>query len=67
MDLMKQEWSKEKEHLSPISVLDCPFEDEEEMKSHSMINSFFEGCSHISLNYKVYDITKKMNSFTVYI
>lgn len=31
---MKQDWPNEKEQFSPVSVLDCPFEDEEEMKSH---------------------------------
>lgn len=40
---MKQDWSNEKEQFSPVSILDCPFEDEEEMKSNYMINSFFEG------------------------
>ncbi|RDY02375.1 hypothetical protein CR513_14170, partial [Mucuna pruriens] len=44
---MKQEyWSNEKEQFSPVSILDCPFEDEEE-KSHfsstSTVLSFIEG------------------------
>ncbi|KEH31698.1 hypothetical protein MtrunA17_Chr4g0057221 [Medicago truncatula] len=40
------DWSNEKEQFSPVSILDCPFEDEEEMKSNYMINSFFEGAEH---------------------
>jgi hypothetical protein len=53
---MKQDWSNEKEQFSPVSILDCPFQDEEEMKSHSMINSFFQGHSHIPLNNKISQI-----------
>ncbi|CAI8609707.1 unnamed protein product [Vicia faba] len=40
------DWSNEKEQFSPVSVLDCPFEDEEEMKSNFMINSFFQGAEN---------------------
>jgi hypothetical protein len=55
--LMKQDWSNEKEQFSPVSILDCPFQDEEEMKSHSMINSFFQGHSHIPLKSQQQNIT----------
>ncbi|WJX94546.1 hypothetical protein P8452_75951 [Trifolium repens] len=40
------DWSNEKEQFSPVSILDCPFQDEEEIKSHSMINSFFQGAEN---------------------
>ncbi|XP_058734059.1 uncharacterized protein LOC131605753 [Vicia villosa] len=40
------EWSTEKEQFSPVSILDCPFEDEEEIKSSFMINSFFQGAEN---------------------
>ncbi|XP_045792524.1 uncharacterized protein LOC123887284 [Trifolium pratense] len=40
------DWSNEKEQFSPVSILDCPFEDEEEIKSHSIINSFFQGAEN---------------------
>ncbi|CAK8562859.1 unnamed protein product [Lathyrus sativus] len=40
------DWSNEKEQFSPVSILDCPFEDEEEMKSSFRINSFFQGAEN---------------------
>lgn len=44
---MKQDWRNEKEQFSPVSVLDYPFEDEEEIKSHlnSINPSLLEGNS----------------------
>ncbi|TKY55354.1 hypothetical protein E2542_SST19769 [Spatholobus suberectus] len=44
----KEYWPNEKEQFSPVSILDCPFEDEEEIyKSHftstSTVLSFLEG------------------------
>ncbi|KAJ1398104.1 hypothetical protein SESBI_31341 [Sesbania bispinosa] len=42
------DWPNEKEQFSPVSVLDFPFEDEEEIKSHfnSSAPSFLEGSKH---------------------
>jgi len=58
---MKQEYwpNDEKEQFSPVSILDCPFEDEEDnYKSHinstSIILSFSEGNSpSLPLNNKM--------------
>lgn len=55
MDLVKQEyWGNEKEQFSPVSILDCPFVDEEEIyksrfRSTSSVVSITEGsvCSFI--------------------
>ncbi|XP_061364202.1 uncharacterized protein LOC133307667 [Gastrolobium bilobum] len=45
-----RDWPKEKEQFSPVSVLDCPYEEEEEIKSHfnSTTHSFMEvtGAEH---------------------
>jgi len=49
MDLVKQEyWANEKEQFSPVSILDCPFVDEEEIyksrfRSTSSVVSITEG------------------------
>ena len=48
---MKQDWpNEEKEQLSPVSVLECPFEDDEGITFHfnSTTHSLLEGHSPLS-------------------
>nr|KYP55585.1 hypothetical protein KK1_001802 [Cajanus cajan] len=47
----KEYWANEKEQFSPVSILDCPFEDEDDIynshfNSTSTILSFSEGAKH---------------------
>ncbi|KAK7265534.1 hypothetical protein RJT34_33154 [Clitoria ternatea] len=46
--IIKEIWPNEKEQFSPVSILDCPFEEEEEIfKSHSNSTcSSLEGAKH---------------------
>jgi len=54
VDLVKQEyWTNEKEQFSPVSILDCPFADEEDIykcrfRSTSNVVSFTEGNASLS-------------------